>query len=140
MIAPRADILPLSCSTDYLKEPGVLVGARLGSPLVLGLNEGEGFLASDASALAGRASKVVYLDDHQICVLKADDWKILNRNRLRVPASVHNLEIEASDLEPGEYGNFMLKEIYEQPDALRNAMRGRFEEIRGRAIDDYVER
>jgi glutamine---fructose-6-phosphate transaminase (isomerizing) len=133
-----AQVLPLLKGTYGLvvlspEQPGVLVGARLGSPLVLGLNQGEGFLASDAAALAGHASKVVYLDDHQVCVLKGDDWHILNRHRLRVPASIHDLEMEASDLEPGEYSHFMLKEIYEQPDALRNALRGRLEEGEGSA-------
>ena len=133
-----ACVLPLLKGTYGLallspEEPGVLVGARLGSPLVLGINEGEGFLASDSSALAGHASKVVYLDDHQICVLKADDWRILNRNRTRVAASVHDLELVASDLDPGEYAHFMLKEIHEQPDALRNAMRGRLDEAEGSA-------
>jgi glucosamine--fructose-6-phosphate aminotransferase (isomerizing) len=133
-----ACVLPLLKGTYGLavispEEPGVLVGARLGSPLVLGINEGEGFLASDSTALAGHASKVVYLDDHQVCVLKADDWRILNRNRTRVVASVHELELEASDLDPGEYGHFMLKEIHEQPEALRNAMRGRLDEAEGSA-------
>ena len=133
-----ARVLPLLKGTYGLavlspEEPGVLVGARLGSPLVLGINEGEGFLASDPSALAGFASKVVYLDDHQVCVLKAGDWRILNQNRTRVEASVQDLDLEATDLDPGEYGHFMLKEIHEQPDALRNAMRGRLDEEAGTA-------
>src|SRR5947199_175590 len=83
--------------------PGTLVGARLGSPLVLGINEGESFLASDPAALAGHAAKVVYLDDHQVCVLKGEDWRILNRERGRVAAAVHDLDVQASDLDPGEY-------------------------------------
>jgi glutamine---fructose-6-phosphate transaminase (isomerizing) len=133
-----ANVLPLLKGTYGLalmspREPGVLVGARLGSPLVLGINDGEGFLASDPSALAGQASKVVYLDDHQVCVLQGDDWHILNRNRTRVPASVQDLNIEASDLDPGEFGHFMLKEIHEQPEALRTAMRGRLDEAEGSA-------
>ena len=61
----------------------MVVGARLGSPLVLGVGDGECFLASDPSALAGFAQKVVYLDDHQVCVLTADDWHILDRSRRR---------------------------------------------------------
>ena len=133
-----ARVLPLLKGTYGLavlspEEPGVLVGARLGSPLVLGINEGEGFLASDPSALAGYASKVVYLDDHQVCVVKADDWHIVNQHRVRVTASVQDLDMEATDLDPGEYGHFMLKEIHEQPDALRNAMRGRLDEEAGTA-------
>src|SRR5262249_46774154 len=88
-------------------------------------NEGEGFLASDPAALAGHAAKVVYLDDHQVCVLKADEWRILSRDRGPVAAPVHDLDVRTSDLDPGEYGHFMLKEIHEQPEALRNRRRGR---------------
>ena len=83
-----SEVLPLLKGTYGLAvvsrlEPGVIVGARLGSPLVLGLGEGECFLASDPSALAGFAEKVVYLDDHQLCVLTADDWRILNPTAAR---------------------------------------------------------
>ena len=63
------------------RDPAVLIGARLGSPLVLGLGTGECFLASDSTALAGYADKVVYLDDQQVCVLGPEDWRILNRER-----------------------------------------------------------
>ncbi len=114
-------------------QPGVLVGARLGSPLVLGIAEGEGFLASDPSALAGTATKVVYLDDHQVCVLKLDEWHVLNRNRTRVAASLHTLDAKVADFDSGEYEHFMLKEIYEQPEALENALRGRLDEAEGSA-------
>jgi glucosamine--fructose-6-phosphate aminotransferase (isomerizing) len=133
-----ARVLPLLKGTYGLavispQEPGVLVGARLGSPLVLGIGEGESFLASDPTALAGHASKVVYLDDHQICVLRPGEWHILNRERDHVAAPVHDLDLQASDLDPGEYGHFMLKEIHEQPEALRNAMRGRLDAEEGTA-------
>jgi glucosamine--fructose-6-phosphate aminotransferase (isomerizing) len=116
-------------------QPGVLVGARLGSPLVLGVaeSEGEGFLASDPSALVGNASNVVYLDDHQVCVLKSGDWHVLNSSRIRVPKSVHALETKVADLDSGEFEHFMLKEIHEQPEALENAMRGRLDEPEGSA-------
>src|SRR5262249_18873013 len=97
-----------------LDDPNVLVGARLGSPLVLGLSEGECFLASDPTALAGYADKVVYLDDQQVCVLSAEDWRILNRERVAVEASIHALETTAHDIDPGAFEHFMLKEIYEQ--------------------------
>jgi glutamine---fructose-6-phosphate transaminase (isomerizing) len=114
-------------------QPGVLVGARLGSPLVLGIAEGEGFLASDPSALVGSASKVVYLDDNQVCVIRPDEWHVLNRNRTRVDASLHTLETTVADLDPGDFEHFMLKEIHEQPEALENAMRGRLDESDGSA-------
>ena len=85
LIGAVSEVLPLLKGTYGLAavsrlEPGVVVGARLGSPLVLGVGEGECFLASDPSALAGFAEKAVYLDDHQICVLNQDDWHILDRS------------------------------------------------------------
>jgi glucosamine--fructose-6-phosphate aminotransferase (isomerizing) len=110
-----------------LDEPNVLVGARLGSPLVLGLSEGEAFLASDPSALAGYADKVVYLDDHQLCILTPDYWRILDRERSPVDARVHALATTPEDLDSGPYEHFMLKEIYEQPEALENCLRGRLD-------------
>ncbi|MGH7223826.1 MAG: glutamine--fructose-6-phosphate transaminase (isomerizing), partial [Gemmataceae bacterium] len=111
-----------------LDDPNVLVGARLGSPLVLGLSEDECFLASDPSALAGYADKVVYLDDHQVCVLTPEYWRILNRERVEIEASVHALETTINDIDLGAFDHFMLKEIYEQPEALENALRGRLDD------------
>ncbi len=114
-----------------LDDPNLLVGARLGSPLVLGLSEGECFLASDPTALAGYADKVVYLDDQQVCVLAPDYWSILDRERAEVEASIHDLETTANDITPGSFDHFMLKEIYEQPEALENALRGRLDDVEG---------
>ncbi|MHB1424613.1 MAG: glutamine--fructose-6-phosphate transaminase (isomerizing) [Gemmataceae bacterium] len=114
-----------------LDDPNVLVGARLGSPLVLGLNEGECFLASDATALAGYVEKVVYLDEHQVCVLTPEYWRILNRERVEIEASIHDLETTAGDIDAGAFEHFMLKEIYEQPEALENALRGRLDDVEG---------
>ncbi len=115
-----------------LDDPNVLVGARLGSPLVLGLGEGECFLASDPTALAGYAGKVVYLDDHQVCVLSPEYWRLLNRERVEVEApAVHSLETTAEDIDRGIHDHYMLKEIYEQPEALENALRGRLDDIEG---------
>jgi len=111
-----------------LRDPNVLVGARLGSPLVLGLNKGECFLASDPTALADFADRVVYLDDHQVCVLGAEDWRLLDRESLPVTAAVQPLAGGNGDLDPGPFEHFMLKEIYEQPDALQNALRGRLDD------------
>jgi glucosamine--fructose-6-phosphate aminotransferase (isomerizing) len=89
------------------------------------------YLASDANALAGYADKVVYLNDKQICTLNGSDWEI--RDQDLVPASVSVQDIVHflgdGDAERGEYPHFMLKEIYEQPETVANAMRGRLEDM-----------
>jgi len=110
------------------RNPDVIVGARLGSPLVLGLGQGEHFLASDPAAMIGNTEKVVYLQDNQMCVLTADDWHILDQDRARVDARVHQIDWDPGDADKGAFEHHMLKEIYEQPEALENAMRGRFDE------------
>jgi glucosamine--fructose-6-phosphate aminotransferase (isomerizing) len=107
------------------RRPDLIVGARLGSPLVLGIGEGEHFLASDPSALVGNTAKVVYLQDHQMCVLGADDWHILDQEQGRVDVCVQDIDWEPGDADKGVFDHHMLKEIYEQPEALENAMRGR---------------
>src|SRR5262249_21432357 len=93
--------------------PDVLIGARLGSPLVLGLGKGENFLASDPNALLGQADKVVYLRDHQLCALTPEEWHILDHERSRVEADVHDIEWDAADADKGLFEHHMLKEIYE---------------------------
>jgi glutamine---fructose-6-phosphate transaminase (isomerizing) len=105
--------------------PEVVIGARLGSPLVLGIGDEENFLASDPGALVGNAERVVYLQDHQLCVLTPDDWQILDQEKTRVEASVEQIEWETTDADKGVFDHFMLKEIYEQPEALENTLRGR---------------
>src|SRR5262249_24803446 len=77
--------------------PDLIIGARLGSPLVLGLGEGENFLASDPGALVGKADKVVFLQDHQLCVLTPDEWHILDHERGRVEAAVQEIDWETAD-------------------------------------------
>jgi glucosamine--fructose-6-phosphate aminotransferase (isomerizing) len=108
--------------------PSVVIGARLGSPLVVGVGEGEHFLASDPSALVGLTDKVVYLQDHQLCVLTAEDWHILDQDRTQVHATVHQIDWETADTDKGVFDHHMLKEIYEQPEALENALRGRLDD------------
>ncbi len=107
------------------RHPGQLVGARMGSPLVLGIGEGEHFLASDPSALVGKTDQVVYLQDRQLCVLSQDDWQVLDHERTRVEAPVQQIDWDFGEADRGDYDHYMLKEIYEQPEALENAMRGR---------------
>jgi glutamine---fructose-6-phosphate transaminase (isomerizing) len=110
------------------RHPGLVLGARLGSPLVLGIGEGESFLASDPSALVGQTARVVYLQDHQLCVLKSGDWHILDQDRTRVEAAVETIDWDPTDTDKGVFDHYMLKEIYEQPEALENALRGRLDD------------
>jgi glucosamine--fructose-6-phosphate aminotransferase (isomerizing) len=105
--------------------PELLIGARQGSPLVLGIGQDEHFLASDPMALIDYTDKVVYLQDHQMCVLTPDSWQIFDQDSSRVEADVHLIDWDAGDADKGDFEHYMLKEIYEQPEALENAMRGR---------------
>jgi glucosamine--fructose-6-phosphate aminotransferase (isomerizing) len=107
--------------------PGLIVGARLGSPLVLGIGHGETLLASDPSALIGHTERVVYLSDQQICVLTPDEWEIHNPDRAVADPKIHQLDWDPGDADRGDFDHYMLKEIYEQPEVLARAMAGRFD-------------
>lgn len=107
------------------EEPDQLVVARNGSPLLLGLGEGENFVASDASPFIEFTRNVVYLADGEMAVVRRDGYEITRIEGGEVAPVVHALEWDLEQIEKGGYEHFMLKEIMEQPDALRNAMRGR---------------
>ncbi|MFH1265933.1 MAG: glutamine--fructose-6-phosphate transaminase (isomerizing) [Planctomycetota bacterium] len=112
----------------FRDHPEVLVAARLGSPLILGVGAGEHFVASDASPLAGRTDKIVYLADHELAVLTADSLRVVHRDQGHVRHSVEVLKIESGDVALCGYDHYMLKEIFEQPEAIENAMRGRLDD------------
>jgi glucosamine--fructose-6-phosphate aminotransferase (isomerizing) len=110
------------------ENPDLIVGARLGSPLVVGLGEGEHFLASDPTALVGYTDKVIYLQDHQLCVLTESECQVFDRDRARIDAAVERIDWDAGEADTGAFEHYMLKEIHEQPEALENALRGRLDE------------
>jgi glucosamine--fructose-6-phosphate aminotransferase (isomerizing) len=106
----------------------VIIAARLGSPLVVGVGAREHFVASDASPLVGHTDKIVYLADHELAVVTADSLRVIHRDQGHVRHSVQVLDTESGDLDRGGYDHYMLKEIFEQAEAIRNAMRGRLDE------------
>lgn len=105
--------------------PGVLVGARRGSPLVLGVGKGEHFLASDVSAIVAHTREVVYLNDYEIVALREDGFDISTLAGSDASFQVSKVEFTAEDVDKGKYPHYMLKEIYEQPNSVRDALRGR---------------
>ncbi|MSR25425.1 MAG: glutamine--fructose-6-phosphate transaminase (isomerizing) [Planctomycetaceae bacterium] len=111
-------------------EPGTIVGARLGSPLVIGIGPRGHSIASDAGALANHAEKVVYLADRQVCRIDAKGWSVSTRGAATVDCATHDLRqlVDAEDTDLGGFPHHMLKEIYEQPETLTNAMRGRLDD------------
>ncbi len=114
--------------------PDAIVVARLGSPLVIGIGEGENFIASDGSPLAGRTDKIVYLADHELAVVTADSIRVIHRDQGDVDHDVKLLEIESTDVDLGGYSHYMLKEIFEQPETVRNALRGRLDRDQATAV------
>ncbi len=116
------------------EEPGTLIGARRGSPLILGIGtNSEFFLASDVSAIINHTQKVVYLDDNDVVQIKDGAYSIVNMNSHEVQRDVQDVEFDADAIAKGGFAHFMLKEIFEQPEVLRNTMRGRLLAAEGNA-------
>jgi len=114
--------------------PDSMLAARVGSPLVIGLGEGENFIASDATPLSGHIEKVVYLADHELAFLTPDGVEISHRDNGRQDLSIHTLDQVTAEVDKGHFEHFMLKEIFEQPMTVKNAMRGRFDEDEATAV------
>ena len=114
--------------------PGELIGARKGSPLILGIGEGENILASDANALTHCTRNVVYLDDNEVVHLTDNDFSITTVSSKSVEAVIHEVDWDTSEAELGNYDHFMQKEIFEQPNSLNNGMRGRFSDDGSTAV------
>ncbi len=116
-------------SSEY---PDMLIAARKGSPLVIGIGKDDFFLASDATPIVEYTKNVVYLDDEEIAILKRNSvFKIKTiKNKEKTPY-VQELEWNLNELEKGGYEHFMLKEIYEQPRSITDSFRGRLNAIKG---------
>jgi glucosamine--fructose-6-phosphate aminotransferase (isomerizing) len=106
----------------------VIVGARLGSPLVVGVGKNEYYLASDASPLVGYTDEVVYLSDHELVLLAPQGMELIHRDNGRTAPSITVLDQTSGDSDLGQFEHYMLKEIYEQPTSIENALRGRLDD------------
>lgn len=107
------------------KDPGVLYAARFSSPLVIGVGEGENFLASDPSALVGKTKDVIYLNDGEVAKITGTGISVTNFENKRAPFEIVRLEWDIEQAQKGDFAHFMLKEIFEGPDVVRSAFSGR---------------
>ncbi|MDZ4673773.1 MAG: glutamine--fructose-6-phosphate transaminase (isomerizing) [Gemmatimonadota bacterium] len=112
-------------------QPDVLVAARNGSPLLVGVGTDEWFVASDASAILEHTRSVVYLDDGEMVVLTRNGYRVRNLSVRNIEKPVNQIEWDLATIERGGFDHFMLKEIFEQPESLRNTMRGHLLEEEG---------
>lgn len=111
--------------------PDTLIAARKGSPLVIGIGKNEHFLASDASPIIEYTKEVVYVNDYQIAIIKSDELILKNLGNERQTPFIQKLDLELAAIEKGGYDHFMLKEIFEQPDTIRDCLRGRLDVQQG---------
>ena len=117
-----------------LDQPDHLVAARMGSPLLVGLDNGNLFVASDAAAVVGHTRRVIYLDDGDLATLTREGYRLTDLENTHVDKRIDEISWDLKEIEKGGYPHFMLKEIFEQPEAIRDAMRGRVLPEEGRAV------
>lgn len=110
------------------EEPEQLIAARKSSPLAIGIGEGEYFLASDATPMIEYTKSVVYLNDHDVAIIKPDSFTLKTvENEKEITPEIQQLELSVGELEKNGYDHFMLKEIFEQPKTIADTLRGRID-------------
>lgn len=123
-------------------EPSLMIAARKGSPLVVGIGKDEFFLASDATPIIEYTNEVVYLDDQEIAIIKDNTLTIKNIEDVELKPYIQTVDMELEAIEKGGYDHFMLKEIFEQPKSIGDCLRGRLKANEGKlvlgGISDYV--
>ena len=106
----------------HADHPGKMIVARKGSPLLIGVGDGEMLIASDASAVAEYTDKVVYLDDGELAVITKDDYQVINSDEVELTKEIHELAMSLDEIEKGGFPFFMLKEIFEQPKTISDTL------------------
>ncbi|MFZ6009383.1 MAG: glutamine--fructose-6-phosphate transaminase (isomerizing) [Bacteroidota bacterium] len=117
-----------------LEDPELLVAARKGSPLVVGVGKGEFFLASDATPIIEYTNEVVYLNDQEVAVINNGTLSITNTANLPLTPYIQTVDLELEAIEKGGFEHFMLKEIFEQPRSISDCMRGRLDSRSARLV------
>ena len=115
-------------------DPDLLVAARKGSPLVVGIGKDEFFLASDATPIVEYTNEVVYLNDQEIAIIKGNKLTVKNTANLPLTPYIQIVDLELEAIEKGGFDHFMLKEIFEQPKSISDCMRGRLDSQVGRLV------
>ncbi|MCE2885290.1 MAG: glutamine--fructose-6-phosphate transaminase (isomerizing) [Planctomycetaceae bacterium] len=113
------------------KEPDVLVVARKGSPLMVGVGNGEYVVASDASAIVSHTTQAIALNDYSVARITREGFRTTTVDNIEITAEIRELEFDLEQIELGHYEHFMLKEIFEQPRALRMTLQGRVDVAKG---------
>jgi glucosamine--fructose-6-phosphate aminotransferase (isomerizing) len=124
-------------------DPGTIIAARNGSPLVIGIGKGEHFLGSDATPMLEYTKEVVYVNDYEVAIIKADELVLKNLGNERQTHYITKLDMELTAIEKGGYDHFMLKEIFEQPSTIYDCLRGRLHAKEGtitmKGIEDNIQ-
>ena len=115
-------------------ETDTLIVARRGSPLIIGVGKDEYVVASDASAIVEHTTQVIYLNDNEMAVIRPGGFKTMTTDDVPVTKEITAVEFSIQQIELGQYAHFMLKEIFEQPEAIANALRGRVDLQEGRVV------